>query len=258
MKNIHLLPTSSPSKIFYIAENFHLEKGQRIEPKSYQHIYITSDEEIKEGELKKGDWYYSPIHNKIFQCIHNNEVFELERKIILTTDQDLIKDGVQAIDDNFLEWFIKNPSCEYVEVRYEKIRVDKNFNNISHWNRFKYKIIIPQEELKPIWKLNSGKGATLCHECYVIISEGLTEELFCEKCKPKQETIEEVAANLADPNICKTDNWIAGAKWQAEKMYSEEEVKSFLDRYRSQFRMDKNIDVKQSDFIQWFEQFKKG
>jgi hypothetical protein len=40
-------------------------------------------------------------------------------------------------------------------------------------------------------------------------------------------------------------------------MYSEEEVKSFLDRYRSQFRMDKNIDVKQSDFIQWFEQFKK-
>ena len=51
--------------------------------------------------------------------------------------------------------------------------------------------------------------------------------------------------------------FITGAEWQAERMYSEEEVKSFLDRYRSQFRMDKNIDVKQSDFIQWFEQFKK-
>jgi hypothetical protein len=36
-------------------------------------------------------------------------------KIILTTDQDLIKDGVQAIDDEFLEWFVKNPSCEEVE-----------------------------------------------------------------------------------------------------------------------------------------------
>ena len=43
-----------------------------------------------------------------------------------------------------------------------------------------------------------------------------------EKEEPKQETIEEVAANLADPNICKTDNWIAGAKYQAERMYSEE------------------------------------
>jgi hypothetical protein len=42
-------------------------------------------------------------------------------------------------------------------------------------------------KLKPIHKFNSGLGATLCNECYVIISEGLTEELFCEKCKPKQE-----------------------------------------------------------------------
>jgi hypothetical protein len=48
MKNIHVIPTSSPSKIFYIAENFHLEKGQLIEPKSYHNVYITSDEEIKE------------------------------------------------------------------------------------------------------------------------------------------------------------------------------------------------------------------
>ena len=34
----------------------------------------------------------------------------------------------------------------------------------------------------------------------------------------KSETLEEAAANLADPNICKTDNWIAGAKWQLENM----------------------------------------
>ena len=30
---------------------------------------------------------------------------DLCKKIILTTDTDLIADGVQAIDDNFLEWF---------------------------------------------------------------------------------------------------------------------------------------------------------
>jgi hypothetical protein len=40
-----------------------------------------------------------------------------------------------------------------------------------------------------------------------------------EKSNHTLDTIEEVAANLADPNICKTDNWIAGAKWQQERTY---------------------------------------
>ena len=37
-------------------------------------------------------------------------------KIILTTNKLLIKDGVQAIDDDFLEWFVKNPSCEFINI----------------------------------------------------------------------------------------------------------------------------------------------
>jgi len=40
------------------------------------------------------------------------------------------------------------------------------------------------------------------------------------------ETIEQSAANLADPNICKTDNWIAGARWVADRMYSEDELRN--------------------------------
>ena len=38
-------------------------------------------------------------------------------KVILTTNKLLIKDGVQAIDDEFLEWFVANSSCEHVEVQ---------------------------------------------------------------------------------------------------------------------------------------------
>ncbi len=34
-------------------------------------------------------------------------------KIILTTDVEL-KNGVQAIDDNFLKWFVENSSCTHV------------------------------------------------------------------------------------------------------------------------------------------------
>jgi hypothetical protein len=53
----------------------------------------------------------------------------------LATDQDLNKDGVQAIDDEFLEWFVKNPSCENIETEF----FAKFSNNL-------YKIIIPNED----------------------------------------------------------------------------------------------------------------
>lgn len=35
--------------------------------------------------------------------------------------------------------------------------------------------------MKPIHKLNGGNGATLCHKCSKIITEGMTDELFCEE-----------------------------------------------------------------------------
>ena len=46
------------------------------------------------------------------------------------------------------------------------------------------------------------------------------------------EEIERAAANLADPNICKTENWIAGAHWYAEntdKIYSREDLEKLKD-----------------------------
>jgi hypothetical protein len=44
-----------------------------------------------------------------------------------------------------------------------------------------------------------------------------------------KETIEQAAGNLADPNICKTDNWIAGARWMANRMYSEDELRNAVE-----------------------------
>lgn len=66
------------------------------------------------------------------------------KKIILTTNKLLIKDGIQAINDDFLEWFVKNPSCEEVEVIQEQYT--QNYHKDIWFNR--YKIIIPKEEPK--------------------------------------------------------------------------------------------------------------
>ena len=37
-------------------------------------------------------------------------------------------------------------------------------------------------DMFPIHKFNNGLGATLCHKCRVIISEGLTKDLYCKNC----------------------------------------------------------------------------
>ena len=161
MKNLHVLPTDKPSKLFkddfgkyFISINIDQEQNH-FKP---QHLYITSDEEIKEG-----DWFIrdGSIH-KCFR-VHKTDIEFLTsidsvycgsntfwskeycKKIILTTDQDLIKDGVQPIDDEFLEWFVKNPSCEWVEVRYCN---PLSFVKGKPYTAYNYKIIIPQEEPK--------------------------------------------------------------------------------------------------------------
>jgi hypothetical protein len=113
-------------------------------------IYITSDDKPKEG-----DWFYLDDAKIIAKYINVKPVKEA-KKIVLTTDPDLIKDGVQAIDNEFLEWFIANPSCEEVEVEKLKctgqcwkfIESDYKKTCLSGCELKEYKIIIPQEELK--------------------------------------------------------------------------------------------------------------
>jgi hypothetical protein len=143
MKNIHVLPTDKPSRLRYNLSNVlvltkesYRDYGKQVN----QNIYITSDEEIKEG-----DWVIALDTDIVFKC--NNyeaekpikQFKDIYRKIILTDNKDLIKDGVQAIDDEFLEWFVKNPSCE-------EVKVDKNWNYPLD-KSWEYKLrIIPQEE----------------------------------------------------------------------------------------------------------------
>ena len=130
MKNIHVLPTDKPSRL-------HLQNGNLVLHRLQytliaQHIYITSDEEIENC------WFVNLTNNEIGYIKNNIGTQKNAKKIILTTDQDLIKDGVQAIDDEFLEWLVKNPSCEFVEVEHNYI--DFVIDN--------YKILIPNEEQK--------------------------------------------------------------------------------------------------------------
>jgi hypothetical protein len=242
MKNIHIIPTDKPSRLFdFMTALVLLKKASPNDSGTNQNIYITSDEEIKEGWilvngfiLRQVDYIDGYMVIDTTGGKHHNSVCE---KIILTTDLDLIKDGVQGIPDDFLEWFVKNPSCEWVEVEKSNLlNTSRTYLGVD-----KYKILIPQEEPKQ----ELERGITITHV-------------------GKQETLEEAAAKYVenelqdrgtfdDKVICSID-FIAGANWQAERMYSEEEVFN-LCRDFAIFVQQKRPSYKNQ--LEWFEQFKK-
>jgi hypothetical protein len=228
MKNIHLLLSSKPSRLHEFGGVWFGHKEPTECFRNYN-IHITSDEEIKEG-----DWFYNTFNDnqpKLQKRKGGWRTCFNQHKIILTTDQDLIKDGVQAIDDEFLEWFVKNPSCEFVKVKpyCEKLTCQNKDCNVC-CQELKYKIIIPQEE---------PKKETLSYT-----EAAKKDERIFNSTMMKQETIEEATENLTtdqiawrwldiEENYNSIEDTISfvkgveiGANWQAERMYSEEEVKT--------------------------------
>ena len=238
MKNIHLVPTDQPSRLYLDSENNFNITDVEMKSGVKKHICITSDETIKEG-----DWVVTNGGLRFVTSINNDKSktftddgsiskkspspycdLEYYKKIILTTDQDLIKDGVQAIDDEFLEWFVNNPSCEWVEVGYGWIRLAET-DNEGYW------VSIPDKQFE------------------------MQQE------EPKQETIEEAAEIIVtecygsgggerEMKKC----FIMGAKWQQERMYSEEEVLALIRKYQDRFE---GMIVNSFFVANWFEQFKK-
>jgi len=217
MKNIFLLPTDKPSRLWLykyfdnLLTGLTVEKSKDIHP---QHIYITNDEEIKEG-----DYGLDTFHKEIRKFRNKNFVSKYDKKIILTTDQDLIKDGVQAIDDDFLEWFVKNRSCERVEVvndEYVDLEKDEYVDL--------YKIIIPQEEPK---KEVTGVDDNRPKPNYCYAKEQGHGEIGCvfPACHCglpiKQETLEEVEENID------REEWI-----NFFKNNSKEEILEYLINYK--------------------------
>jgi hypothetical protein len=81
-------------------------------------------------------------------------------------------------------------------------------------------------------------------------------------CEPKQETLEEAAEKYASISFNKQDlydGFIAGAKWQAERMYSEEDMReAFIAGGNSQIEEDDDYGTEYDAYMEeWFEQFKK-
>jgi hypothetical protein len=277
MKNIHVLPTEKPSRLYL----GNLGKPVTIQSASAQfkkplHIYITSDEEIKEG-----DWCLNEDDFDKHLLFKADSLFfdtGLEaKKIILTTDQDLIKDGVQAIDDEFFEWFVSKANdsgkpIDIVEVDYRydanlqpildsfgnkvlRIKIPTESSNLSQ-------IIIPKEEHKTEIDYSGFPKSTQGKVNYVEPKQEKDYTALLQSVGTKQETIEEMAYRLFStmPSEISTSTAkskaLELAKWQQEqdkKMYSEEELLEFANWCRIHDNKHPNRVI---TIQQLFEQFK--
>jgi hypothetical protein len=191
-RNVWLLPTDKPSNItirkrtgelVYDAEPFTHDEYDVI---SNQHNYITDNSEIKEGDwVLYGEETVMQVKSSYDNDVSGEDIWLGDclnglatnkdncKKIILTTDQDLIKDGVQAIDDEFLKWFVKNPNCEFVKVenqyRVKSGTIQEHIDGIAGYEYYEYKIIIPKEEPKLL-------------ECYFTPSTNTSSSTICQNC----------------------------------------------------------------------------
>ena len=123
MKNIYILPTTQPSKLFkHNLEDKELNLSEHHLHRNYAYnIYITSDEEIKKGYcLDLADNSIVKVSKQDLKLVKTYDKLQF-KNIILTTDPTLITDGVQAIDDEFLEWFVKNPTWHNSKPKQETL-----------------------------------------------------------------------------------------------------------------------------------------
>jgi hypothetical protein len=197
MKNIHLLPTNKSSRLWTnnLKIRLELDEFPSQHPTNVaKNLYITSDEKFIRDEYVTDGIEIIKATPKLVdaQGLINRRDW---KKIILSTDQDLIADGVQPIDDEFLEWFVKNPTCEEVEIG----------NDYLKWRSSEeekladcHKIIIPKESVNHL------------------TTEQITEAVFCNK----QETLEEAGlkhCNMIDQFPALNNplfSFKEGAKWQ--------------------------------------------
>jgi hypothetical protein len=281
-KNIWVLPTDKPSRLHKIGNEWGLTYNANSNPFAKQkNIYITSSEEIKYNDYYLGE-------DGLIYCLVTT-VNSNGKKIILTTDQDLIKDGLQAIDDEFLEWFVKNPSCESVEITSSQEFLGDDYRHGGE-PTLVYKIIITNEELKPYLDKSIFKNVSRLvnlsnkeetkkellkqypltpdkcfkqdpkQQTYIqsetfVVGMSYTSEDGSTKFVTKQKTLEEqmYKASFANESPLWHDGFIAGSKWQAERMYSEEEVlKILLDSEEYTSRFNGRTDLKK-----WFKHKKK-
>jgi hypothetical protein len=270
--DVIMLPTDKLSKVGLHSDKkiylHHSELTKNLPYYQPQHIYILSSE-----KPKAGDWYITN-DNKLLQC--REVLFDLtyadgdygrnknsiKGKVIASTDSSLgytdhrvspvpnFCDSPQ-IPKEFIEYFIR----EY------------NQGNVVN----KVLVEVEKTDFKPDTSMGYHEPGAYNYKWKIKSNQNNEVNVLSES---KQETLEEAAEKefpLVDTEWCRTGaaeeenlhllghrkSFIKGAKWQAERMYSEDEVGEILYNAFGEYGKYYGIMLDGALINKLFEQFKK-
>lgn len=192
MKNVHRIERPT-IEILGVSSYGKSETDYQIECfLSSRNIHITSDEYIGlnwylDGELvRKG-----VIDDKDYWSVRKDY-----KKIIMTTDKKLIKDGIQPISEEVIKWFIDNPTCE--EVKVIKERYLFQYPDVYD---FRNKLILPIKVSRCCGRCNGVDDL-----CYTDMCCDDHHEYGCEICYGKrvEYVSEKCTCKIGEPynNLC--------------------------------------------------------
>jgi hypothetical protein len=144
MKNLFVIPTMGMSTLYKRNDlgSYHIgsfdfcDTGDLL--RTNQYVYVTNNEYIGLSWYLDGDLVRKGV-------IDDEDYWSVRKdykKIVLTNDPKLIEDGVQGIEGKFLDWFVDNSSCEYVQVEIDYKKFKKGNITLSSC----YEIIYPTFE----------------------------------------------------------------------------------------------------------------
>lgn len=221
MKNVFLLPTTGPSNIGF---------ANIIDEKPSKLIFLRNKTSRQERfspqfiyitcdeDIEIGDWFYNPkLSSHIFMANPHNTQY--------VSDIDYIKKIVLTTDPILVEDGIQevsdeliqwliDSSCEYVKVGAHQVSNDEIF----------YTVMIPENS---------------CDNC--------NNGVCC--CIAKEETLESAAKEYVDERA-----FMDGAKWQAKRMYSEEDmIEAFKAGSWVTSWSDNGVEMKYDNFNDWLK-----
>jgi hypothetical protein len=133
MKNIHVLQTAQPSRLFYFNNELRLEHNT-VERKTNQNIYITSDEKKRRLFHRKRKIFSTEVPHQ-YQILLYQEGIKNHPNNRPKLNQRECKPLMMSFWSGS-----KNPSCEEVEVLHQDVY------SMGKWDR-RSNIIIPKKRL---------------------------------------------------------------------------------------------------------------
>lgn len=222
MANIHILPTDKPSRLTIystLLNEFRLLPEPIGDWKNKRNIYITSDETPKEGG-------YVLWENKVYKYREfmkmRTPVYTDYFSIIITTDLELIKDGVQALEDKEIEFIISNPKVNKLDVTKELCY--KPYNEETEVPKEKYEyymVVLPKEELLKTAMFNIMDNLSIPKEFQANEIEETDQEAA--------ERYTKDGTTYLNEKVYVERGFIAGSQNKAKKMYTEDDLKSAID-----------------------------